>query len=307
MYTGGGGAKKTFTSAGARIKTEKKVWYQVEVLYRTVEAARIKVPNVSAPSGAGQHSYQHSVSPWTCSQSTKGSLARRVSRGPLRHCSMYAQSCLRHEQQMVVAYSKSWQSYSIISLNMGSYVQRTKLPVLSGDSEYAQVWGNPVCLWRECVLGLSHVDPQENGVELRSWKDISLRSIILPYMNGVSTVTQTVVIPPAASMDDAAAAHLQEPLLTDEERPAADETNDEDEDTTPASFLLRLSTATGIFWTADLVASVVSSIDVVWHLLGSSLTVSILLSYLIPCGCYLMIMKDVTGDRLWSKALCFPG
>jgi amino acid permease len=61
-----------------------------------------------------------------------------------------------------------------------------------------------------------------------------------------------------------------------------------------ASFLLRLLTAIGIFWTAVGVASGVDSIYIVWELLGSSL--SILLSQLIPCGCYLVITKDREGD-----------
>jgi hypothetical protein len=52
-------------------------------------------------------------------------------------------------------------------------------------------------------------------------------------------------------------------------------------------FLARLGTAILVFWSAAAVASCVSSIDVVWDLLGSSL--SILLSYLIPCAAYLSI------------------
>jgi hypothetical protein len=69
-----------------------------------------------------------------------------------------------------------------------------------------------------------------------------------------------------------------------------------------ASFLLRLLTAIVIFWTAGGVASCVESIDIVWDLLGSSL--SILLSHLIPCGCYLVITKDQEG-HLASKLLAW--
>jgi amino acid permease len=61
-----------------------------------------------------------------------------------------------------------------------------------------------------------------------------------------------------------------------------------------ASFYLRLLTAIAIFWTAGGVASVVESIDIVWALLGSSL--SILICFLIPCGSYLAITKDREGD-----------
>jgi len=54
-----------------------------------------------------------------------------------------------------------------------------------------------------------------------------------------------------------------------------------------ASFRVRLAVAVVAFWSAAAVASCVKSIDVVWDLLGSSL--SILMSYLVPCGSYLVI------------------
>jgi amino acid permease len=129
-------------------------------------------------------------------------------------------------------------------------------------------------------------------------RDILLRSVILPYLNA----EQNHGVPA-----DDTVAQLQEPLLEDEERPPTD---DEDasshgEEAITASFSRRLITSIGIFWTAGLVASCVSSIDIVWDLLGSSL--SILLSFLIPSGCYLVIMRDVTGDSrvTRSKALCW--
>jgi amino acid permease len=62
----------------------------------------------------------------------------------------------------------------------------------------------------------------------------------------------------------------------------------------PASFRLRLVAVTFFFWTAALVACCVASIDVVWDLLGSSL--SILLSHLIPCACYLVISGKVQAQ-----------
>lgn len=133
-------------------------------------------------------------------------------------------------------------------------------------------------------------------------RDILLRSVILPYLNNERDHSPE----PAVAVEDDAAAQLQEPLLADEERPTLGEGDDVDasDATTNASFFLRLTTSIGIFWTAGLVASCVASIDIVWDLLGSSL--SILLSYLIPCGCYLVIMKDVTDSRTkWSKALCW--
>lgn len=61
-----------------------------------------------------------------------------------------------------------------------------------------------------------------------------------------------------------------------------------------ASLVLRMLLAVLVFWSAVIVACCVESIDVVWDLLGSSL--SILLSYLIPCGAYLSIVEKVGDD-----------
>jgi amino acid permease len=97
---------------------------------------------------------------------------------------------------------------------------------------------------------------------------------------------------------------LQEPLLQeeDEETPADDNSSQTSEQNLSTSFFTRLSISICIFWTAGVVASLVSGIEVVWDLLGSSL--SILLSYLIPCGSYLIITKDQEG-HFWSKTLCW--
>ena len=107
---------------------------------------------------------------------------------------------------------------------------------------------------------------------------------------------------------------LQEPLLVEETGlPSSNgaigssshhiDESQRNHTTTPAtSFAGRLVTATIIFWTAGAVASCVESIDIVWDLLGSSL--SILLSYLIPCGCYLVICRDLEG-QFFSKLLCW--
>lgn len=52
---------------------------------------------------------------------------------------------------------------------------------------------------------------------------------------------------------------------------------------------IRLGIAIILFWAAAALACCVESIDIVWDLLGSSL--SIILSYLIPCGSYIVIMR----------------
>jgi amino acid permease len=88
---------------------------------------------------------------------------------------------------------------------------------------------------------------------------------------------------------------LQEPLL------GREEPKDES-----VSFGRRLAVAILVFWSAAGIACCVSSIDIVWDLLGSSL--SILLSYLIPCGSYLVLMDqhedlDAGDGSDWTKRL----
>ena len=61
------------------------------------------------------------------------------------------------------------------------------------------------------------------------------------------------------------------------------------------SFAIRLGTAMLVLWSAAALASCVKSIDVVWDLLGSSL--SILLSYLIPCASFIALVGQPTSDN----------
>jgi amino acid permease len=70
---------------------------------------------------------------------------------------------------------------------------------------------------------------------------------------------------------------------------------------TPAavsSFGARLWASMAIFWTGAAVACCVRSIDVVWDLLGSSL--SILVSFLIPCGSYLVLVRRAKWPARWT-------
>jgi len=97
-------------------------------------------------------------------------------------------------------------------------------------------------------------------------------------------------------LDEHHAAENGEALVSDSSLP-------EPETPPSPSLLLRLVTSILVFWTAAAIASCVSSIDVVWDLLGSSL--SIILSYLIPCGSYIVISKNAvdeeTGERRLSR------
>jgi len=118
-------------------------------------------------------------------------------------------------------------------------------------------------------------------------RDIIIRSLPKSLYQAVATEHESSGAPDDAEermdVEQDAIQSLQEPLL---EANTADGIGSE---TVSASFGLRLLSVTVFFWSAAAVASCVSSIDVVWGLLGSSL--SILLSHLIPCASYLVISK----------------
>lgn len=151
-------------------------------------------------------------------------------------------------------------------------------------------------------------------------RDIMLRSVVIPRMKAGSFRRYSTM---AGNSSDANGVerNLQEPLLTPEELESSNgmtpstESNqrnnqDENDDNTDPSvarngfryddnynndlesvpFLVSILTSILIFWSAGTIASVVKSIDIVWDLLGSSL--SILMSYLIPAGTFLVISKQ---------------
>lgn len=111
-------------------------------------------------------------------------------------------------------------------------------------------------------------------------RDILIRSLPRTAAAGMAS---------EAAGDDANA-QLREPLL----EAATEQQDEQDEVSMEASLTTRLVLAVVVFWSAAAVASCVSSIDVVWDLLGSSL--SILLSFLIPCGSYLVIVHKYAED-----------
>lgn len=105
-------------------------------------------------------------------------------------------------------------------------------------------------------------------------RDIVLRTIC----------TRRTAPPAAAALSLDEDINFEEPLLDDEEDIA-----EVAEYQKQYSFGLVLLASIAVFWSAALLASCVSSIDIVWELLGSSL--SIFMSYLIPCGSYLVIIR----------------
>lgn len=98
---------------------------------------------------------------------------------------------------------------------------------------------------------------------------------------------------------------LEQPLLSDQDNMdstdegiESHEASDNDEEIVEIieePWPLRLLVVAMFLWTAVGLASCVSSIAVVWGFLGSSL--SILLSFTIPCGSYVLIMREPFPQR----------
>jgi len=157
---------------------------------------------------------------------------------------------------------------------------------------------------------------------------VVVRSLILPRLASASVAaSEEDAAPVTRSVDE----ELQEPLLAsgnDSEEPgplepdsdggrvgtADDNHNDDDDDDgdstaadiSSASSTVLVCTSVIILWSMATLASVVSSIEVVWDLLGSSL--SIILSYLIPAGTFLVITKrgrQNESDGWISRAVCW--
>jgi amino acid permease len=139
---------------------------------------------------------------------------------------------------------------------------------------------------------------------------IPARDIFLRAMDAVGVPDEMQPVVPPATLEE----ELREPLLpaSGDEPPAmvpvlsmnheeADEVTHEDlgfreerQQVAQSTLLSRLWISILILWSGALVASCVSSIDIVWDLLGSSL--SILLSYLVPCGSYIALRRRNPPD-----------
>lgn len=149
---------------------------------------------------------------------------------------------------------------------------------------------------------------------------IPARDILLRSWFATSTTTTTVSVTITTdrssahqqpTTDQTAESSLREPLLADGDDNGEDPAEEHDIVTTRAtataaarsvvsqpqqhSLSLRLGTAILVLWSAAAVACCVKSIDVVWDFLGSSL--SILLSYVIPCGSFIVIMGQSHAEE----------
>jgi amino acid permease len=144
--------------------------------------------------------------------------------------------------------------------------------LLSFDDKDPLLLIGRLCLALTITLAFPMLTIPARDIILRSWKE--------------SASTELIV-------DDN---DLEVPLL-DGEQDAASPSSDD----VPPTFWKRLIVAILVFWSGAGVACCVSSIDVVWDLLGSSL--SILLSFLIPCGSYLVIVN--VENNVFSRIICF--
>jgi amino acid permease len=168
-----------------------------------------------------------------------------------------------------------------------------------------------LCLALTITLAFPMLVIPARDIVIRSLFQDGAETVVLPVVEGVTNPTIT-----SSSIDEVQEA-LEEPLLSAEEQQQAEPPPEDPEattaptttaaaaaapTTTTSSFALRLAVAVAIFWTAGGVASGVESIDVVWDLLGSSL--SILLSHLIPCASYLVITQNIEGHSA-SRSLAW--
>ena len=117
-------------------------------------------------------------------------------------------------------------------------------------------------------------------------RDIIIRAVKQITLVNYSFATPTESQVEVGTVHSNAQSELQEPLLVEEAN--GDDTASNEENTS-VSLVWRLAAAIFVFWTGAAVACCVSSIAVVWDLLGSSL--SILLSYLVPCGSYIALTR----------------
>ena len=141
-------------------------------------------------------------------------------------------------------------------------------------------------------------------------RDIVVRSVLLPRMKPQQTTatTTTTITAEGINTEDELAEPLLENQHQDEEMMLPNNQDDGyDSSNHNISFGVLLSISVVIFWSAAALASLVSSIDVVWDLLGSSL--SIIMSYIIPAGTYLAITnknnENESNNNTASRIACW--
>jgi amino acid permease len=121
-------------------------------------------------------------------------------------------------------------------------------------------------------------------------RDVFLRAAGILLDRGNDSKTQAQV---QATVDIVNPSELAEPLLSqnavDEENEYTQDENITGNDRMINSSYIRIITSICILWIGALLACVVTSIDTVWGILGSSL--SLIMGIFIPCGAYLVLSK----------------
>lgn len=190
--------------------------------------------------------------------------------------------------------------YMIIGLAGSAYGHCTRTGKVQGnvlldfpDDDPLLLVGR-MCLAITITLAFPMLTIPARDILIRSLPEFWYKSAETIELSSSSLTTTDVTGHPAQTADEEQAAleSLREPLL--EIEPAHAEAEPVE---VPASFRLRLVVVVLFFWSGALVASCVTSIDVVWALLGSSL--SILLSQLIPCASFLVLTAKVSGHDGW--------
>jgi amino acid permease len=121
---------------------------------------------------------------------------------------------------------------------------------------------------------------------------IPARDILIRIVKASSSGLETTAEEEAGTIYSDAQSELREPLMV-EENGGGDVVPEDADASVPLSW--RIAAAIVVIWSGAAVACCVTSIAVVWDLLGSSL--AILLSYLIPCGSYIVLTrKQQSGE-----------
>ena len=149
--------------------------------------------------------------------------------------------------------------------------------LLDFDEDDRLLFMGRMCLALTITLAFPMLVIPARDIIIRAFKRIN-------HASSFATPTESQVEVGTVYSD--AQSELQEPLLVEEANGDITASNEQD---APVSLVWRLAAAIFVFWTGAAVACCVTSIDVVWDLLGSSL--SILLSYLVPCGSYIALTR----------------
>lgn len=211
----------------------------------------------------------------------------------------------RTKQWLIITVIGSTTFYMLLGLSGSVYAMACHDGTADGNilldfpEDDPLVFVGRMCLAVTIALAFPMLTIPARDILLRSWlkeptesedeEDTSSAAFDEPFLE------QNLVDPsPFAPIDEEPSSDEQEASADiEEERFVTSPTTQQLEEPSSPSLRRRLLAAIVVFWTGVLLASVVESIDIVWDLLGSSL--SIMLSYLIPAASFLVLVRAQRG------------